>query len=1010
MFDVEKVLQSSGMTLEEPLSIKDDHAVLRVQRADTGSFILRLYRKEVPAYRALEKAWCEGFPQVYRTYEEEGFFVVEEEDVEGISLEVYLKQAGTLPEKEALELMLQLCSSLQSLHSLGYIHRDVKPEHILLTPEKKAVLIDLDASMLVQPEKKNDTMLIGTVLYAAPEQFGLTRSDVRSDIYALGILLNEMVTGKHPTVMQYRKGRLAKIIETCTKINPEDRYQSVEELETALTHAAKSLQPALLFCLRDKKVLAATVCMLVLMVSATGWLWGNDIWRPAAGGEAAAETDAFYGYTVSSEGNYQKMVNLGANQYQDGCPQFYASNNGSGKNDFYILYPAEDNEKEVPELKLFQVEGGTNQYVKDIPDGKSGISVSYQKKQKVGDQKCHVWKLTVGDGFGMAKTGITLSAVPDYQYILWVLGENYQPADTSTFYDGIYAVSDVPKEGWDSLEDMMESGSCWEEFYGEDTWAGINLNLSEEPDSKRNTFYILQQKGMDARITLTRLHGFILSEGSAMLGADCMFEEVLSAEEMLEVGQPMEVRIGNAEYEAVPVNLKKHIGRNDLYLTIENDKSQSMRAKITFGMDVCIEGEIDGVEYAGPGYNAEQRIFGFDPLTPDFEFTRQEDGTYRGYFSNACGRFSDFGQGMVASLFLQLKPGYTAAEIHDGKELYTYCIENCCYYDVFDQNGDFLDTREKLMDAGWATIVRSSQNEVEKIAAAAGRVTAENGMSHLKGADSLSNFERFLEESGCTAKEMGRFTDCVVYFDGEKTAEQTKIVFHIEKQEDETLSEEQAQPQPQPTDLPAMEDAWMQMYKYDWMEPVSYMYRTGGQSARYYTEEGELIDRSYKVYADKEVGKVIEWDPAERAWLFSSEGCDAGASGYLHAEKGGEHFVIYVEVLGEPMSAYTQVPDWLDFMAGYLQTEAVPGVAGGYVVEYTYERDKPLTLYLAAMHGMEKLDVLCKSPLVSIELYEGEANWQGPIYALTFENPEGGDVIFEVASNMNRLTFSLNEK
>lgn len=86
----------------------------------------------------------------------------------------------------------------------------------MLTPEGKVYLIDLDAAMQLAPEKKSDTQLLGTAVYAAPEQFGLTRSDVRTDIYAVGILLNILLTGVHPAVEQYRSGdqktkRLASI-------------------------------------------------------------------------------------------------------------------------------------------------------------------------------------------------------------------------------------------------------------------------------------------------------------------------------------------------------------------------------------------------------------------------------------------------------------------------------------------------------------------------------------------------------------------------------------------------------------------------------------------------------------------------------------------------------------------------------------------------------------------------------------------------------------------------------
>ena len=133
--------------------------------------------------------------------------------------------------KTVLMIADQMIARMQYVHSKNFIHRDIKPEHILFTDEKRVVLIDLDASMRICPQKGSDTQLLGTTGYAAPEQFGFSRSDGRTDIYAIGILLNELLTGLHPSVKIYQQEPMRHIIEKSTRLNPEDRFQDVESLE-----------------------------------------------------------------------------------------------------------------------------------------------------------------------------------------------------------------------------------------------------------------------------------------------------------------------------------------------------------------------------------------------------------------------------------------------------------------------------------------------------------------------------------------------------------------------------------------------------------------------------------------------------------------------------------------------------------------------------------------------------------------------------------------------------------
>ena len=94
------------------------------------------------------------------------------------------------------------------------------------------ILIDLNAARQISNASKY-TVIMGTVGYASPEQLGVTQSDARTDIYALGVLLNVMITGKHPSE-KMAKGKAGRIVRKCTNVNPDDRYQSAEKLANAL--------------------------------------------------------------------------------------------------------------------------------------------------------------------------------------------------------------------------------------------------------------------------------------------------------------------------------------------------------------------------------------------------------------------------------------------------------------------------------------------------------------------------------------------------------------------------------------------------------------------------------------------------------------------------------------------------------------------------------------------------------------------------------------------------------
>lgn len=213
------------------LSSKNDCKVLRLRNRELGrDIILRSYREPVPAYELLADVQCENLPLVYDVINLEDGQIVLEEFIDGMTV-AEIMEAEKYRYKGAKKVILGVCDALYTLHSLSIVHRDIKPENIMVDKTGRVVVIDLNASRKVSSVSR-DTVIMGTVGYASPEQLGISQSDSRTDIYALGVMLNVMVTGIHPS-SKMASGRIGKIVRKCTSLNPSERFQSAEKLASA---------------------------------------------------------------------------------------------------------------------------------------------------------------------------------------------------------------------------------------------------------------------------------------------------------------------------------------------------------------------------------------------------------------------------------------------------------------------------------------------------------------------------------------------------------------------------------------------------------------------------------------------------------------------------------------------------------------------------------------------------------------------------------------------------------
>ena len=211
---------------------KNNCRVLRLRhRKLDRDVVVRQLPYPVAAYTALCDLVCDHLPQVYDVIDTADGQTVLEEYVDGVTV-VALAEGGRIRYRQAKRILQGVCHALTILHQKGFVHRDVKPENVLVRSDGQAVLVDLNISRKVTNAER-DTVIMGTVGYASPEQLGLTQSDARTDVYACGILLNVMLTGKHPSE-QLARGRAGRIVRRCTAVNPDDRYQAAHRLALAL--------------------------------------------------------------------------------------------------------------------------------------------------------------------------------------------------------------------------------------------------------------------------------------------------------------------------------------------------------------------------------------------------------------------------------------------------------------------------------------------------------------------------------------------------------------------------------------------------------------------------------------------------------------------------------------------------------------------------------------------------------------------------------------------------------
>jgi predicted ATPase len=251
-----RVYRAFDNKVEEEIAFK----LIKPEIADNKKTIKRFRNELKLARKITHKNVC----RMFDLHEEGKTPFITMEYVRGESLKAFIQKQGMLSEEKTIDIAQQICSGLSEAHELGVVHRDLKPQNIMIDEEGNAKIMDFGIARSIEAKGVTQTgMMIGTPDYMSPEQAEGKEADQRSDIYSLGIILYEMATGrlpfegntalsvalKHKTEMpadprelnDKLSDDLSSVILKCLEKSPEARFQSVEELLSELRNIEEGL-------------------------------------------------------------------------------------------------------------------------------------------------------------------------------------------------------------------------------------------------------------------------------------------------------------------------------------------------------------------------------------------------------------------------------------------------------------------------------------------------------------------------------------------------------------------------------------------------------------------------------------------------------------------------------------------------------------------------------------------------------------------------------------------------
>lgn len=235
-------------TVYECLKESEDSSTFLVKETATGILCVlkwgrnrqtEFLRNEMEIMKKMADRKLSGIPKVYRIFEENGEVYLVREYIEGMSLAQMVLQKGGISEAEICRISRKICQAAEQFQNPDepMIHRDIKPENIVVTPGGEVVFIDFGTMRSYKKDGSRDTFVVGTRGTAAPEQYGYTQTDQRTDVYAIGQTMLYMVSESYEMNQLSEcavSRRMKKIIEKACSFEPDKRYGDAAQLRRAV--------------------------------------------------------------------------------------------------------------------------------------------------------------------------------------------------------------------------------------------------------------------------------------------------------------------------------------------------------------------------------------------------------------------------------------------------------------------------------------------------------------------------------------------------------------------------------------------------------------------------------------------------------------------------------------------------------------------------------------------------------------------------------------------------------